>query len=216
MPVRFQLGRLFGTDIYAAPGFFALLLLYFVAGATSNVPVSNTAVFCIAVVLSLLVHEFGHVFAVRRLLRKESMILLWGMGGLCVYEPGGRPGQRVAIALMGPAFEVALGAVAVAAWLWAPPAVPLLRYFVFCMVWINVVWVVLNLLPILPLDGGQALLAAIESRAGRARARAILRRVSLFGAAACAGIALHLQIPILALVAVFLFLHNLGGGAPRV
>ena len=89
MPGGFQIGRLFGTNIYVTGGFFLLLGLYFVLYGPENV--GAAAVFCIALLVSLLVHEFGHVFAVKWFLHGESAIVLWGLGGLCIHEPAPRP-----------------------------------------------------------------------------------------------------------------------------
>ena len=137
----FRIGRLFGTDIYCAPNFLlfvALCFLVFGAG--------HGARFAVAAIISILVHEFGHVFAVKWLLRAQSTVVLWGLGGLCVHPGTPSPGQQVGISLMGPAFGFGLAAVSLAAWLLLPDF-----SFLWMMVWINVFWTLANLVPILPL-----------------------------------------------------------------
>jgi len=203
----FSIGRIFGTDVRATGGFFLLMGFYFLQLGVDRA--AEAAVFCIAVIISLLVHEFGHVYAVRQQLKSESQVILWGLGGLCVHPPAQYPKQRVIISLMGPAFEAVLGVAAVLVYWLAPPTNPYLFAFVWYMVWINVFWLTLNLVPLRPLDGGQALQAALEMRMAPAKAGAIARRVSVVtgGAVLVAGILL--QFPLLSVMALLLLIHNL-------
>jgi len=205
----FSIGRLFGTDIRATGGFFLLVAFYFLRFGL-EAP-AEAAIVCIAVILSLLVHEFGHVFAVRWQLKSESAVILWGLGGLCVHPPAPKPSQRLIISLMGPAFEAVLGIVAIAVWFLFPPSQPLVRYFVGWLVWINVVWLVFNLVPLKPLDGGQALEAAMEMKLGSAKAATIARRVSVLCAAVIVAAGLYYKLVFLAVMGLFLLIHNLQG-----
>jgi stage IV sporulation protein FB len=206
----FSIGRLFGTDIRATGGFFLLMGFYFLSAGVGRV--AEAAVFCIAIIVSLLVHEFGHVYAVRRQLKSESQVILWGLGGLCVHPPAPLPKQRLVIALMGPAFESVLGVAAVLVFLFVPPAQPLLYWFVWCMVWINVFWLAFNVIPLLPLDGGHALEAALEMRIGKARAGAITRRVSVVTAGLVLAGGIFLRQPFIAVLALLLLMQNLRSG----
>ena len=203
MPRGFQIGRLFGTDIYATPSFLALIgLVMYLRGVVEG------AVFALALVISLLVHEFGHVFAVRRWAGAKSIVFLWGMGGLCIHERVSDPKTRIRISLMGPAFELVLGGFALLAFLYLP-ATGLWLSFLWAMVWINVVWAFANLLPILPLDGGQASRAALELRLGPRRARTITRWVSAFTAAGGMALALHYGYLAAAILCALLLLQNM-------
>jgi stage IV sporulation protein FB len=209
MPTRGTLiGRLFGTDIYATSGFFLLVVLLFAFYWNAAWVI---AVYLLALVISLLVHEFGHVFAVRWLLNSGSIVILWGLGGLCVHEPTPVIRKRIGISLMGPAFGFVLGGVswAVSHFLVPEDAAKPLLVFMGAMVFINVVYTGLNLLPIVPLDGGQAALAALESRLGPARARVWMRRVSVGVAGAGAAVALYAGWYIAALLAGLLLFQNL-------
>ena len=203
----FLIGRLFGTDVRATGGFFLLMGFYFLQLGVDRA--AEAAIFCIAVILSLLVHEFGHVYAVRKQLKSESQVILWGLGGLCVHPPAPYPKQRVIISLMGPAFEAVLGVAAVLVYLFAPPSDPLLQWFVWCMVWINVFWLALNLVPLRPLDGGQALQAALEMRVGAGKAGAIARKVSIVTAGLVIVAGILLNFTILSIMALLLLIHNL-------
>lgn len=174
-----QIGRLFGTDVYASFGFLLLLALPFLLGGS----VVGAAIWDLAILLSLLVHEFGHVFAVKWFLKGRSVVVLWFLGGLCIHGPTSHRGKRIGIALMGPAFQLAL----------LPPLLlaerqvgetGALAYFVDSMLWLNLFWPLVNLAPILPLDGGQATRAALEFRMPPARAHRVAAGVSVAAAAA--------------------------------
>jgi len=203
MPRGFAIGRLFGTDIYATPWFLVLIgLVIYLRGPAEG------SVFSIALVVSLLVHEFGHVFAVRRWAGGPSVVVLWGMGGLCVHRPVEDPRTRIRISLMGPAFELVLGGFALLAYLYVPRTPGLWDFFLWAMVWINVIWAFANLLPILPLDGGQASLAALETRLGRRRAHSVTRWISAGTAIVAATAALYFGYMFAAILAAMLFLQN--------
>lgn len=107
--------------------------------------------------VSILAHELGHAAAGRRFGAKPA-ILLHSMGGLC-YLPGGRFNRRqnILVSLAGPAAGFLLAGITFVLLSGLAPEQPLVRYgFVFSL-YINVIWTILNLLPILPLDGGQVL-----------------------------------------------------------
>ena len=136
-----------------------------------------------AVVLgSIIWHELGHAWARKRSGAPFSEITLHGMGGLCSgpgpvgpgpvgpgpvgpgpVGPGpagsGRftRGQSIFIAAAGPAASILLGCC-----VWLLVLTPGIReewtaFFVGKMLWVNIGWAILNLLPILPLDGGHIL-----------------------------------------------------------
>ncbi len=198
-------GRLFGTDIYCEISFFLLIALYFLTRDAAE-----AAVFSGALLVSILVHEFGHVLAVRRLLRAPSIVVLWMLGGLCIYRGSPRPGQQAAISLMGPAFSLSLGGVSYAAYRLLPPhPPPLLRLFLVLMMAINLIWTLANLLPALPLDGGQALRAGLRKGLGRAKGDRVMLVVSLVTAAGIVAVALWYRQPFAAVLGVFLILDNL-------
>lgn len=109
-----------------------------------------------AVVLgSILWHELGHAWARKRSGAPWSEIILYGFGGLCGGPGHFTRGQSIAIAAAGPAASLLLGGLT-----WLLVFTPGIRnewvaFFVGQMLWVNVGWAILNLLPILPLDGGR-------------------------------------------------------------
>ncbi len=116
---------------------------------------------------SILWHELGHAFARKRCGAPRSEIILYGFGGLCGGPGHFTRGESVAIAAAGPAASLLLGG---ATWLlvFSPGmANDWLRFFVGQMLWVNVGWAILNLLPILPLDGGRIFEGLVPSRHGR-------------------------------------------------
>ncbi len=106
---------------------------------------------------SILIHELGHAVAARWF-GSPSSILLYGFGGLAMYESSPKAGwRRMVIALAGPAAGFALLAIvvasdAVADWSKNGRIFQALAEFLYVM---NLFWSLLNLLPIWPLDGGK-------------------------------------------------------------
>lgn len=126
-----------------------------------------------ALFLSILIHELGHALAFRRF-GSPSEIVLHGFGGLAIPPPYARFGtwEWVIISFAGPAAGFML-LVPVLALQWAAFGTaaigePVIVYspdytvghfyllsFLRDMVWINLWWGLVNLLPVMPLDGGK-------------------------------------------------------------
>jgi len=122
------------------------------------------------VLVGVLAHELGHAFAGRRL-GLEPWIRLMAFGGMTGWMRP-RPltaGQQILMSAAGPAVGISIGGAVLVAGLagvfaGASPAVLRVLNFV---VFVNLGWGVLNLLPILPLDGGQILASVAGLVAGR-------------------------------------------------
>ena len=105
---------------------------------------------------SVLLHELGHAFAFRRY-GQEPQIFLQGMGGLTSGSGEPLPPRRdVVVSLAGPLTGMLLLGLP-ALWLsrTATDLSPTARTVLSDVVWVNIAWSVLNLLPVLPLDGGR-------------------------------------------------------------
>jgi Zn-dependent protease len=128
----------------------------------------------LAVFVSVLAHELGHALVIRHF-GAQPWITLYGMGGLASASGGRRtPQQQIIISAAGPltgiVFAVLIVAVIAASghpirvdWR-SLPGVPVrmspfhderLGHLVFALLFCNFFWSLVNLLPVLPLDGGQ-------------------------------------------------------------
>jgi Zn-dependent protease len=163
---------LFGIPVEIQPWFWVTLaILGGGFGVDSPDALLQVALFVMAGAVSVLVHEFGHALTVRGF-GSPVRVVLHAFGGYAAFPNAmiGR-GRQFVVAAAGPALQLALG---LAAWLVlrqvrlpTPPAFG----FVHDLFVISVFWAVLNLVPVIPLDGGQMM----ESLLGPRRRRLALR-----------------------------------------
>lgn len=111
--------------------------------------------------ISIMVHELGHALVSRRYGIRPA-IILHGLGGLAVLRgPRLTRSQSILVSLAGPMAGFALGG----AVLFLRDIIPLesnVAYFTFRnLLWVNFVWSFFNMLPVLPMDGGQILREAL-------------------------------------------------------
>ena len=165
--VRFQL---FGVPTRINPFFWVMAA--FLGANLRDGP--TFVLWIVAVLISILVHEFGHALT-GKLFGEQPSVILHGFGGLCT--SGGvaqTVRQRFLVLLMGPiAGFLFLTAVilSVAAFQRVSPltvweleidgTAPFLRFLSF-LFYINLIWGLINLLPVFPLDGGQIALLFIS------------------------------------------------------
>jgi Zn-dependent protease len=154
--------RLLGTRVRIHPAYW-LACVFLGWSYLQDHPISDSGVpelllWALAMTLSILLHEFGHVFA-GWAFGGRGEILLHSMGGLAIHREEFAKWEHILIALAGPAIQLAL-------WLalfltfgkphrepWEPQTPGGL--FLEQMLVINLFWPIFNLLPIWPLDGGQ-------------------------------------------------------------
>ncbi len=158
---------LFGFPVRVHPFFWLIALLL---GMRVKDPVS-VLIWVGAVFVSILVHELGHAFAIRRF-GGQAWITLYGMGGLASSNDAHRtPRTQILISAAGPAAGFAFAALVIFGINLAghevhfvrslvpvrydPFAAPRLDILVWYLLSINILWGFLNLLPVYPLDGGQ-------------------------------------------------------------
>jgi stage IV sporulation protein FB len=145
---------LFGFAVRIHPTFWLVAL---VLGLHRRLPPADLLTWVVVVLLSILVHELGHAFMAARW-SVVYRITIHGAGGETVWRPLGKAvwWQSVVVTLAGP---VAGFSLAYASWLLLPYAWGhrLLTSAMWDLLEVNVAWGVFNLLPIAPLDGGQAL-----------------------------------------------------------
>ncbi len=118
------------------------------------------------VAVSILIHELGHAFAVHSY-GITPEIRLWGMGGLTIYGFALPPRKSILVSLAGPlvGIPVAVAVMVIRPWL---PDVEPVRVITNDLIFVNLWWGLLNLLPLAGLDGGNvttnAFLIAIGER----------------------------------------------------
>jgi Zn-dependent protease len=197
-----RLGRIAGVDVrvHWTWAIAASLITLALAGNVfpAEVPgLSNRdyTVMAVATALlffaSLLLHELGHALVARREGIPTREITLWMLGGVAQSDaPFETPGIEARVALAGPAVSAGLGTALVAAGLVAglPPALAAVLEW---LGWTNLLLLAFNLLPVLPLDGGRVLRAALwRVRHSQLRATRDAARVAQVLSAALIGLGL--------------------------
>jgi stage IV sporulation protein FB len=185
-PTPFDLRfRLLGVSVRVHPFFWLATLLL-----NWQLPGNMLLIWVACVFVSILVHEYGHAL-VARVYGAEPDIWLYMMGGLTVYENDSqRPAQRLLILIMGPGAGFLFLGVVLGFTYFMYGVMPIdalfLRFFsghtipspymmitIWFLIIINLFFGLINLLPVIPLDGGriaEILLTLHNRRAGRRRA----------------------------------------------
>jgi Zn-dependent protease len=173
--------RMFGIPVRIHPMFWLLgLVLGWPLTRDPDRGLSHLAVFIVCMLVSILVHELGHVL-MGMAFGARSYIVLYGFGGLAVGSLDIREAwKRIAVLLAGPGAGFLLFAVVNA----VRPSVseaesPLLRGALDYLWWMNLVWNVLNLFPIWPLDGGRICGELLMLSLGRRRGLRVALVISI-------------------------------------
>lgn len=156
---------------------FWVVALLLGRGLQANTPL-KFQLLCIwvgVIFVSILVHELGHAMAFRRH-GGRPRILLWSFGGLAISDGRFTRSQSIEITLAGPAFGLVLGTIVWCLARWVIPTEAFLEsihlhYLFVNLLWVNITWSLLNLLPIHPLDGGQLLGHIMYERKRELRAK---------------------------------------------
>lgn len=215
MTWSFSIGRLFGAELRVHAGFFLLLAWIGTAAWLTGGPgaaLVNVA-FILALFACVVAHEFGHALAARHFGIGTRDVTLLPIGGMARLERmPEKPGQEIAVAVAGPAVNVAIWAVlslalGVDARLDALETIedPAQGFFVR-LASVNLFLVLFNMIPAFPMDGGRVLRAVLSVPLGRVRATEVAALAGqsiafLFGFVGLASGNL-----LLLLIAVFIFL----------
>jgi Zn-dependent protease len=121
------------------------------------------------VLVSVLVHELGHAFTLR-VFQQQPRVVLYAFGGVTMSDtPHRSRAESIIVSLAGPLSALlllGLPAYVLKDSVWANETYE--RYvIVHDIAWVNIVWSVLNLMPVLPLDGGNIAAAALGDRPAR-------------------------------------------------
>jgi len=180
-PTRYDLRfNLAGFPVRVHPLFWLIAILL----GYSSGNILQILVWVLVVFISILVHELGHALAFRRYGLSSQIILhfaggltvpestLWGSRWANVALG---PNQNIFISLAGPGAGFLLAALVIAGVLLLGGSIittrllgfipmpgfallpfggNLLNMFVTALLWVNIFWGVINLLPVYPLDGG--------------------------------------------------------------
>lgn len=153
LDLQFYLGRI---PVRVHPGFWVVGAL----GHWRPDDLRYTFLWILCLFVSILIHELGHALLMEAF-GWAAEILLYHFGGLAfaLHYPGRTPWRWIAVSLAGPCAGFAfIGAVFVAAMLlrgspWLGD--PYVGFVVESLILINLFWGIVNLAPVMPLDGGQ-------------------------------------------------------------
>jgi Zn-dependent protease len=143
--------RLFGFPVTIGVDF---LLITLIIGLQAR-PGVGIFEWVVVVAVSILIHELGHAFALS-MYNIHPEIRLWGMGGLTISGFVLPPRKSILVSLAGPlvGIPVAIAFMVLKPWL---PSTGLLAETASDLIFVNLWWGVLNLLPISGLDGGNVI-----------------------------------------------------------
>jgi membrane-associated protease RseP (regulator of RpoE activity) len=161
--------RLFGIPIHVSA--FFLLTAVVLGQFRARTPVLMAA-WIVIMFLGILLHELGHALTAKAF-GQAPAVSLHGFGGVTVWQPRGGigAGKRAVITLAGPMVGLVIGFPALV--LREIVAEGSMAYQVLDFVmWVNLVWAIFNLLPMMPLDGGRIMAAVLELLFGKGSLRA--------------------------------------------
>jgi Zn-dependent protease len=156
--------RIPGKIPLAIHPFFWVLAFFIGWINTQNVP--GTLIWVAIIVISIVVHEFGHALTAVSF-GQTAKIDLMGFGGVTQRKGGSKLNlwKEFLIVLNGPLAGFALAGVAWVLYNFlrqSNPGSPL-TYAAEIGLYVNVVWTILNLIPVQPLDGGKLFSIILES-----------------------------------------------------
>ncbi|MEA5577895.1 site-2 protease family protein [Anabaena sp. UHCC 0451] len=167
MQKNWQIGSLFGIPLFLDPLWFVILGLVTLNFGVAYQQWGNFTAWSAGLVMALLLftsvllHELGHSLVAQSQGIKVNSITLFFFGGIAAIEEESKtPGQAFQVAIAGPAVSIilfvllTLGSNVI-------PDTTLLNEMIRDLARINLVVALFNLIPGLPLDGGQVLKAAL-------------------------------------------------------
>lgn len=152
--------KLFGVPVRIHPLFWLVSAIFGWGLTQLDNGLLYFAIFVACLLVSVLIHELGHV-AMFRLFGVSSYVVIYSLGGLAV--PSGEPRQRwqrILVSAAGPVAELVFFAIVLAVgWVTIPlienPEIRRPAAYVLQLLFIiNMVYGLLNFLPVFPLDGG--------------------------------------------------------------
>jgi Zn-dependent protease len=151
---------LFGVPVRVHPGFWIVGLLMGRSAFQHEHPLPMIGIWIGVLFVSILVHEMGHALAVRRC-GWQPHVVLYYMGGYAAYVPtwNNTHWRSIFISFAGPGAGFLLYGLVLLFEYWYMREHGgrdvFVRDAIRQLKWINLLWGLVNLLPVLPLDGGQ-------------------------------------------------------------
>lgn len=124
-------------------------------GASTPAEMRALVAFMIAAFLSVLIHELGHASVMRKFGDRNVRVVLYAFGG---YAQGSRWFSRwedILLTAAGPGLQIAAGLAVHFLLGILQPSISWFTYLAAQFVFVSIFWAILNLVPILPLDGGR-------------------------------------------------------------
>ena len=163
--------RIFGFPVTVTPWFWAVSAFYgfMIYGGAIQTPndLIYVALLMLCFFVSVLCHELGHAFFLRKFGETFVHITVEGWGG-AAYHTGRSMTvtQNVIVSLAGPAANLILS-------IWSYLLIPVLLNAgvnaeapIFSFLWgmhsLNKLWMIFNLIPVMPLDGGKVVMAIVQ------------------------------------------------------
>ena len=166
----------------------------------------------VAVFASILIHEMGHAVCARGL-GSDPHVVLYSFGGLAIYQRGWKmtAWHDIAIAFCGPLAGFLLAGVAIGFFhAIGGPKNDVQAQLFWYLLFINIGWGLVNLLPVWPLDGGQIAYSFLD-RVSPAQGAAIARGLSVIAAGLVAAYAFRAGEIYIALLFGYLAILSLQG-----
>lgn len=138
--------------------------------ATTSAQLSALLGWMVAVFLSILIHELGHALVMRNFGDRRVVIQLVAFGGIAQGSQLRTRREDFIVSAAGPVLQILAGlAVGWTITLWQPPS-PWLHRMLDGFTVVSIFWALLNLLPVVPLDGGHI----CQASTGPGRQRQVL------------------------------------------
>ena len=158
---------LFGIPVQVTSSFWIITVffgLYSAGGSESpGRSVANAAIWTAIVFVSIMLHELGHALTARAFGAKPT-ITLHGLGGLTRFDAGKMSrAESWLVSFAGPGVGLAIGVL-----LWSvtrsQPLGQETEQVVRLILFVNVGWSLINMLPVVPFDGGHMMAAMLGPR----------------------------------------------------
>lgn len=171
-----RIGSLFKIPLFLDPSWFLIVAWITVSDGFQwqrfwGAPVAFSAGFAMAILLftSVLLHELGHSLVAKRQGINVNSITLFLFGGMAAIDDEPKtPGRMFQVAVAGPLVSLSLFLIfgAIARFVPLPDSLPgqVAAVLVNRMAYLNLALTLFNLIPGLPLDGGQMLKAIVWQR----------------------------------------------------